>query len=124
LHISRHAFDKPSEHEINLQDMQAALRMADVLSAHALAVFDLMGADPALDGARHVLRWIEREGVPEFTFRDCHYAHKTKYKRTSELEPVIEVLTERYYIRAKTIKVPYRPSRLFEVNPEIIGKQA
>ena len=124
LHITRHAFGKPSEHEISLQDMQAALRMADALSAHALAVFDLMGADPALDGARHVLRWIEREGEPKFTFRDCHYAHKTRYKRTAELEPVIEVLIERHYIRPRVMKlVQGRPSRLYEINPAISGKE-
>ncbi len=124
LHISRHAYAKPAEHEISLQDMEAALRMADVLGIHALAVFDLMGADPALDGARHVLRWIEREGKHEFSFRDCHYAHKTRYKRTDELEPVIEVLTERHYIRPRVVKVAHRPSRLFEVNPVILNNHA
>ena len=122
LHITRHAFVKPQDKEISMQDMEAALRMADALSVHALAVFDLMGADPALDGARHVLRWIEREGKPEFTFRDCHYAHKTRYKRTDELEPVIEVLIERHYIRQRVVKAAHRPSRLFEVNPAIFEK--
>lgn len=120
LHIARHAFVRPWEKEISIEDMSAALRMADVLSIHALAVFDLMGADPALDGARVVLRWIEREGKPEFTFRDCHYAHKTRYKRTADLEPAIDVLTERYLIRPRVAKVAHRPSRIFEVNPVIL----
>ncbi len=121
LHIARHALVRPWEKEINIEDMSAALRMADVLSIHALAVFDLMGADPAVDGARHVLRWIERKGESEFTFRDCHYIHKTKYKRTAELEPVIDVLIERYYIRPRVVKVAHRPSRILEVNPAILG---
>ena len=119
LHIARHAMGKPWEREISLEDMAAALRMADALSVHALAVFDLMGADPALDGARVVLRWIEREGKPEFTFRDCHYAHKTRFKRAAELEPIIDVLIERHYIRPRAAKVAYRPSRILEVNPAI-----
>ena len=119
LHIARHALIRPWEHEISLADMSAALRMADALSAHALAVFDLMGADPALDGARVVLRWIEREGKPEFTFRDCHYAHKTRFKRAAELEPIIDVLIERHYIRQRVAKVAHRPSRILEVNPAI-----
>lgn len=125
LHIARHALVKPWEKEINLEDMSAALRMADVLSVHALAVFDLMGADPALDGARLILRWIEREGKPDFTFRDCHYAHKTRYKRTAELEPVMEVLNERYYIRPRALKqVQGRPSRIYEINPAISEKES
>lgn len=123
LHITRHALVKPWEKEISLEDMSAALRMADVLDVHALAVFDLMGADPALDGARVVLRWIKHEGKLEFTFRDCHYAHKTRYKRTAELEPVMEVLNERHYIRPRAFKVAQgRPSRIFEVNPKMLEK--
>ena len=121
LHIARHAHGKPWDNQIDVEDMSAALKMADSLGAHALVVFDLMGADPALDDARHVLRWIEREGKPVFTFRDCQYAHKTKYKRASELEPIIGVLIERYYIQPKPIKqMQGRPSRIFEVNPAIL----
>lgn len=121
LHIARHALVRPWEKEIGVEDMSAALRIADVLSAHTLAVFDLMGADPALDGARVVLRWIKREGKSEFTFRDCHYAHKARYKRTAELEPAIEVLTERHFIRPRVVKVSHRPSRVFEVNSAILN---
>lgn len=121
LHIARHALARPWEKEISLEDMSAALRMAETLSAHALVVFDLMGADPALDGARVVLRWIEREGKAEFTFRDCHYIHKTRYKRAAELEPIIDVLIERHFIRSRVEKVAHRPSRKLEVNPLILG---
>ncbi len=125
LHIARHSLVRPWDKEISIEDMSAALRMADVLSVHALAVFDLMGADPALDGARVVLRWIEREGNPEFTFRDCHYAHKTRYKRTADLEPAIEVLIERHYIRPRALKqVQGRPSRIYEINPAILEKES
>lgn len=121
LHIARHALVRPWDKEISLEDMSAALRMAEALSVHALAVFDLMGADPALDGARVVLRWIEREGKAEFTFRDCHYAHKTRYKRSAELEPIIDVLIERHFIRPQVVaKVAHRPSRKMEVNPAIL----
>ena len=125
LHIARHSLVKPWEKEISIEDMSAALRMADVLSIHALAVFDLMGADPALDGARVVLRWIERESKPKFTLRDCHYAHKTRYKRTAELEPIMEVLIERYYIRPRALKpIQGRPSRIYEINPAILEKES
>ena len=125
LHIARHSLVRPWDKEISIEDMSAALRMADVLSVHALAVFDLMGADPALDGARVVLRWIEREGKPEFTFRDCHYVHKTRYNRTADLEPAIEVLIERYYIRPRALKqVQGRPSRIYEINPAILEKES
>ncbi|KXW57530.1 hypothetical protein FEMY_19540 [Ferrovum myxofaciens] len=123
FHIARHVSNGPGQLEISIEDVTAALRMGDTLSAHALAVFDLMGADPALDGARVILRWIEREGKAEFTFRDCHYAHKTRYKRSSEIEPAIEVLAERHFIRQRVEKVAHRPSRIFEVNPGFLKNE-
>ncbi len=120
LHIARHVNDA-AQVEISTEDMSAALRMADALSAHALAVFDLMGADPALDAARVILRWIMREGKVEFSFRDCHYAHKTRYKRAAEIRPAIEVLTERNIIREKQAeRVAHRPSQIFVVNPAVL----
>ncbi len=121
LHVARHIFSGPESLEISLADMEAALRMADALSAHALAVFDLMGADPALDGARGVLGWIRREGLETFTFRDCHYAHKSRFKRAADLEPVLDVLSERHYIRPIVKKVSHRPSKVYEVNPAVFG---
>jgi len=118
LHCTRYAFEQPASYAIGKHDVEAAIRTADVLSIHALVAFDLMGADPALDGARQVLRWIDREGKAEFTFRDCHYAHKTRYKRAEDLFPALAVLVERHYIRAMPVQPKQgRPSKWFEVNP-------
>ncbi len=119
LHCTRYAYEQPANYEIDKQDVQAAIRMADVLAIHALTAFDLMGADPALDGARQVLRWIEREDKTEFTFRDCHYAHKSRYKRAEDLKPALEVLVERHFIRQRHAQPKQgRPSTGFEVHPD------
>ncbi|QSA97731.1 YfjI family protein [Methylococcus sp. EFPC2] len=122
FHIARHIFRGPESIEISGEDMSAALRMAEALSAHALAVFDLMGADPALDGARVALGWLRRERLETFTFRDCHYAHKSRFRRADELGPVLDVLTERHYIRPLAMQgKPQggRPSKAYEVNPSV-----
>ncbi|WP_295624617.1 DUF3987 domain-containing protein [uncultured Nitrosomonas sp.] len=122
LHCTRYAFDQPAFYAIGKHDVEAAISMAEVLSLHALVAFDLMGADPALDGARQILRWIKREGNSEFTFRDCHHAHKSRYKRAADIQPVIDLLIERHFIRARVAKkVAHRPSRDFEVNPSILS---
>jgi hypothetical protein len=124
LHIARHAHEQPWNTRIGIEDMDAALRIADILGDHALVVFDLMGADPALDDARYILRWIRRKGESEFTFRDCHYAHKTKYKRATDIEPAMEVLAERFYIRPKAVKHKQgRPKRAYEVNPAVLQNE-
>lgn len=121
LHIARHAFYEPELVEISLDDMKAAIRLGHCLVAHAKVAFDLMGADPAFDGARVVLEWIKRTQPERFTFRDCHYTLKSRFKRAKDLCPAIEVLMERNYIFEKdeTEKKPHRPSRIFLVNTVI-----
>jgi hypothetical protein len=69
LHLAEHLRDgwaKPVEAET----MRAAVAIARYLVDHALAVFDLMGADPALADARYVLDWIERTDAERFTRRE------------------------------------------------------
>jgi len=122
LHVAHHATGSPWEHPINVDTMSDAIRMAEVLSFHALAAFDMMGADPAIENARIILRWIQSQGASTFTFRDCHHKHQGRFKRAQEMEPAIEVLTERHFIRpVPAPKVAYRRSRIFEVNPAILS---
>lgn len=120
LHVARHAHAQPWGLPVSLDDMLAAIRLGEVLAKHALMAFDLMGADPALDDARAVLRWIQREGKREFTQRDAHVAHKHRFARVSDLMPALDVLAERGYIRLRpraTGPKGGRPSDIFAVNP-------
>lgn len=119
LHVARHAFDGPERHEISEGDMSAAIQIGRTLSVHALAVFNMMGADPAIESARTVLDWIRAERLEGFTFRDCHHTHKHHFRLATELTPVLTVLEERQFIRRTQSPGPRvgRPSRAYEVNP-------
>jgi hypothetical protein len=99
--------------------MDRALAFAAVLADHALAAFDLMGADPALDAARRVWRWIERNRKTSFSARDAFDALKRHFKRMANFEPAVGVLLERSYIfeqEHRANRGPGRPSRVFRVN--------
>lgn len=105
---------------ISQTDVRAAIKIGHSLAEHALAVFDLMGADSQTEGARIILSWIKRNKLIEFSFRDCHYAHKSRFKRAPDMFPSIEILEERHFIRERDReKVAYRPSRKFDVNPQL-----
>jgi hypothetical protein len=71
LHCVMHAQQQPWTVDLSLETMTHAVTVLTVLSQHALAVFDLMGADPTIDGARKVWRWIERGHRDRFTARQC-----------------------------------------------------
>lgn len=120
LHGFKHP-QEPANHLIDEATMISAILVGSYLKNHALAVLDLMGADPALDDARHVLEWIKRSSAGQFSQRDAHQALKGRFKRVHELTPALAVLEERHFI--KQIKTSdhsgpgRKPSPGYFVNP-------
>jgi Protein of unknown function (DUF3987) len=119
FHCAEHALQMPHL-ELSLETMRRALDFAAVLSEHALAAFDLMGADATLKDARKVWNWIQRERKPQFTFRDAFNALRGTFPRTADLERPIEVLVERSFVAPMESPTRAgRPTRLYEVNPKL-----
>ena len=73
LHAAVHLQDayKPP---IGEDTMARALAAGEYFTAHALAVFGFMGADPAVEDAKAVHAWIKRNRELRFTQRDVHRA--------------------------------------------------
>ena len=90
--------DPIAEQEIQIDTMTRALALGAVLCDHALAAFDAMGGLPALEEARQVWRWIERNRVETFTLRDCWHPLRGTFKRVKFIEPAFEILLERRYL--------------------------
>jgi hypothetical protein len=115
----------PEKKPIEETTMVSALKIGTVLIPHALAVFDLMGADPLLSDARAVARWLKRKGATEFSARDCFCAMQTRFKRMDKLRLVLALLVDHCYIREMAlVKGAHRPSERFLVNPKALGEQA
>ena len=120
LHCVEHANEQPWSIEINGETLEHTLNLAAVLSRHALAAFDLMGADNDLNSARKVWQWIEKNRKESFSARDCFDALKGTFKRMSDINPAFDVLIERHHIDESThTQGVGRPSRKFDVNPMI-----
>jgi len=122
LHCAGHAFDDPARHEVNGETMGQALELAAVFAAHALVAFGMIGESDELRGAGKVLAWVERTQAEAFTARDVYQALKGTFHRMNQLNPAIDVLTERGFIRSvhDVAEGPGRPSRVYEVNPSIV----
>jgi replicative DNA helicase len=86
-------------------------------------VFDLMGADPDLDDARHILDWIARTGRPSFTRRDLfNELRSQRFAKVTALDPGLELLQEHGHIREQAAeKNPRggRPSVGYDVHPAV-----
>jgi putative DNA primase/helicase len=112
---------QPWTREISLDTMSQALETASIFSHHALAVFDLMGADKALQGSRRIWRWVERGRFKQFSKRDCYNSLKGSFPRVQNIEPCLDVLEERGYIAAVKQQTGGRPTILYNVNPKLTG---
>ncbi|MGQ0557884.1 MAG: DUF3987 domain-containing protein [Nitrospiraceae bacterium] len=125
LHCAEHAETLLSNLTITITTMQRALSLAAFYKDHALVAFDLMGADPDLEKARHVWRWIERIQKSQFTARECFQALRGTYKKMEKLNPAFPVLIERGYLIERepppeTLGKPGRKTRVFLVNPDAL----
>ncbi len=99
LHLARHLRDGWAR-PIDATTLSGAIRLAGYLVEHALAVFDLMGADPRTDDARWILDWITRTGIQQFTRRDAqHAAPRGRFRKATDLDPPLALLEEHGCLR-------------------------
>lgn len=122
LHLGRHG-TAGLACPIDAATMADAVQLARYYLAHALAVFDAIGTDPAHETARKVLAWIDKAGPERFTRRELHRALESKaVKRAADLDAPLDLLLERGYLRTETVRNPNggRPSTTFHVHPDLL----
>jgi putative DNA primase/helicase len=111
--------DASESHIIDLAVTEQALNIAARLIDGALAVFDLMQGDPAVEDAERILRWIRKGTRTSFSIRDCFCAHQAHFRRVDALHVPLQLLTEHGYIQPRPrAKASGRPSGAYLVNPE------
>jgi replicative DNA helicase len=106
LHLAAHLRDGWAR-PVSADTLARAIRLAGYLIEHALAVFDLMGADPRVDDARWLLDWIGRTERQQFTRRDAHQGARGRFRKAADLDPSLALLEEHGYLR----RVDPEPSR-------------
>lgn len=104
------------------QTVQCALDIGRYLIPHAKAAYAAMGADPAVEDAKHILKWIRHRRRESFTKRDVFEGTKGRFNRVSALEPGLRVLEEHGHVRQRAAAGPIRPGRppspVYDVNPD------
>jgi replicative DNA helicase len=129
LHVALHISDyEPWAIPIELTTIEKAILVGHYLIPHARAAFSEMGADPAVEEARHILSWIKKKHQSTIKKRDIFEGTKGRFKRAEDLDKPLDVLLEHEYLRQ--MAGPERrgpgkpPSPVFEVNPFIWGDSA
>lgn len=114
----------PWETAIGLQTLERAIQIGEYLIPHAHAAFSQMGADPAIEGARLLLVWITRRGLPSLTKRDMFNGTRGRFRKSADLDPVLRLLIEHGYLRlVDPVERPgagRKPSPVYQVNPDVL----
>ena len=109
----------PADIPISPEVMEGAVKIAEFLGVHAMAAYQMMGADESTEDARYLWRRIESTGRDEISKRDLFDICKGKFKRMEEMEPAVLALVDMGYIREEERKTGERgrPSKNIVVNP-------
>jgi len=100
IHCARWALEPghPVDRLIDRDTMQQAVRLAELLAEHALAVFDLMFVDGGLESARKVWRHIQDRRMASFSFSELWHPLRGTFKTSADIEPAVEELMDRNLI--------------------------
>jgi|CXWL01.1.fsa_nt_gi hypothetical protein len=122
LHMAQHSRSAaPWDVPIASETVETAVRIGEYLIPHARAAFALMGADPAIEDAKRLLAWVQREGLRTFSKRDAFNGLRGRFRKAADLDPVLSALVDRNYIRpvatASSSGPGRKPSPEFRVSP-------
>jgi hypothetical protein len=105
LHLAEHLGDGYA-HPVTESTMNAAIELGEYYTAHALAVFDVMGADPVLARARSVLDALRDNRWEDVSRRDLFTVlSRAEVPTIADLEPALALLEDHGYLRS------YQPER-------------
>jgi replicative DNA helicase len=123
LHAAKHVdIEAPWGRPVALETVERAITLGNFYLIHARAAFAAMGADPEVERAEHVLSWIRRRHVSEFSERNAYQGMKGRFdfKKVEDLRPAIALLEQHGYIRRQSSPEQQRGrprGPIYEVNP-------
>jgi hypothetical protein len=106
--------------QIDLETILGAIAIGEYLVPHAKAAFFEMGADPSIDIARKVLRWVEDEKLSAFSRRDAFNQCRGTVHKVTEIDEPLRLLSGHGYIREQERQRDgpgRKPSQNYDVNP-------
>ncbi len=108
---------------INEGTMGNALAIAELLTQHAIAAFNLMGVDAAIEDAKVILQWIQSHTHNTFRQTELVLAMRNrKSGKPERLSKALQVLYQRNIISsAIKITTTRKPTTIYQVNPQLFS---
>lgn len=129
LHLAWHAQKtEPWRFPVEADVFSGARQIGEYLIPHARMAFRMMGSNPQIEMARHILRWLKKTDRSQFQKRDAFNGLRSRFERSDDLDEPLLILEEHGYIRqVHQEKKPgpgQRPSPLFDVHPSVSAYSA
>ncbi|WP_093801127.1 YfjI family protein [Streptomyces sp. Wb2n-11] len=103
LHLATHT-ENGHTRPIPADTMADAVKLSDYFTGHALAVFDLMGADHTANRARIVYELLRANAWTEVSKREVMTKlSRAEFPTVADLDPALNLLEEHGYIRAQPV---------------------
>ncbi|MGW6258543.1 YfjI family protein [Streptomyces sp. NPDC055085] len=103
LHVATHT-ENGHIQPITADTMHAAVKLSDYFTGHALAVFDLMGADHTANRAHTVLDLLRTQGWHEVSKRDLMVKlSRSEFATVADLDPALNLLEDHGYLRSQPV---------------------
>ena len=123
LHVMKYPKDSMFD-AVDRETMEHAVIIGRYFLAHAKAAYSLMGADTVNKGAQHLLSFIKRERLAEFSRRDAMRLCRS-FKTADSMQPVLNRLCEYGYLAVKPQEpvsgIGRRPSEVYVTNPAALN---
>ncbi len=129
LHLAENVDqDTPWNTPVTGRTMQHAIRLGKYFARHAKAAYAEMGADPEVENARYILRWLQRHQNTPVTKRNIHQGTKGRFKKIDQLEPGLKILLDHEYLKQRVDSsatargAGQPPSPKYDVNPNVFNE--
>ncbi|MCX7386604.1 MAG: YfjI family protein [Planctomycetales bacterium] len=111
----------PATVDVAESTMRFAVQLGRKIKSHSRQAFGMMQLTNDQKNANKILDWIQRDGITEFTGRECSI-HCNSAGSVKELDGAFDLLITHGWIRTGQKKQPDgggRPSQPFKVNPAV-----
>jgi hypothetical protein len=112
--------DRPSQ--IQQEQVETAIKIAELFTSHALAVFGLMNIDLTIENALKMVRWLQIEQKEIFSVNEAFCQFQRLFTRVANIHPCLGLLLEHGYIKPLG-KPEGTKTELYQVSPRVLGYQ-
>ncbi len=121
-----HMMEHPASQPISEATMRKAVNTGWFFADHAKAAYDLMGTSDRDEGAKAILKWIEKDKPATFSGNEClnRVRGNNLLDTMDKLNPCLKALEERNFIRKREAEYKgkgRRPGAVYEVNPKLLN---